>query len=164
MRRSSSSSSLYFEGNVGGAASQQRPTKVPAVNRESTFIEYRRDQWQKLLIKLWLLATSSFIRAQRFQEACHAILEAEQLGPLDADVWYQLGDLCIKASKWQDEQKELWDVGLDAFKKALTLDPDHVKALVALSSAFITMQEYEIAEGYLERATKGRGWDNAEAW
>lgn len=82
---------------------------------------------------------------------------------MDADVWCQLGELCIKASKFQ-EQQELWDVGLDAFKKALTLDPDHAKALVSLSSAFITMQEFEVAEGYLERVTKGRGWDNAEAW
>lgn len=91
------------------------------------------------------------------------MVEAEQLGTMDPDVWHQLGVLCL--FKYKTEQGDDLERALDAFKKALMLDPYHTAAQVDLASAYIDIQEWELALGLLDQATQGGpGWDNAEAW
>ncbi|KAI8147176.1 hypothetical protein BJV82DRAFT_665280 [Fennellomyces sp. T-0311] len=129
------------------------------------YTRYQRDRWYHLLVKLWLMSTTTFIRAGRLEEATKAIVEAEQqllAGRMnDASVWYQLGMVCIQKAKTTDQ---LYETGLDALKKALAIDPDHIDALVAMARCFIDLEEWEIAEGLLDRATHGFGWDHAPAW
>ncbi|KAI9484821.1 hypothetical protein BDB00DRAFT_109803 [Zychaea mexicana] len=158
-------------------AAERRPSNTTAtissiIDKPTHFYtRYQRDRWYHLLVKLWLMSTTTFIRAGRLEEATKAIVEAEQqllVGQMnDASVWYQLGLVCIQKAKkvaTTVDQAKLHDTGLDAFKKALAIDPDHIEALVAMARCFIDMEEWELAEGLLDRATRGYGWDNAEAW
>lgn len=124
---------------------------------QSTFIRTMRERWQKLLVQLWLMSAATFIRAGRLDEAGKAVSEAEQLGLLDADVWQHVGR--IASSKEDDSE-----TALESYHKALTLDPDHLGTLIDLASLYMALNEYEVAQGLLERATKARGWDCVEAW
>ncbi|KAG2224426.1 hypothetical protein INT45_002965 [Circinella minor] len=153
--------------------SNTSPTISALLNKPTQFYtRYQRDRWYHLLVKLWLMSTTTFIRAGRLEEATKAIVEAEQqllAGQMnDASVWYQLGMVCIQKSKKlsssQGDKEKLHDTGLDALKKALAIDPDHIEALVAMARCFIDLEEWELAEGLLDRATRGYGWDHAEAW
>lgn len=158
-------------------------------SKENAFGQNQRQRWNSLVVKLWVMCTSSFIKAGRLDEAVQAILEAEELGLTDADVWHQLGLLCLKAyqvkkdalasslstaggelsSKEDDDDcEELYNTALDAFKKALAIDPDHIQTHVDMASTWIQHQdreaEWELAEALLDRTTKSLGWDHEEAW
>ncbi|KAI9278254.1 hypothetical protein BDA99DRAFT_531025 [Phascolomyces articulosus] len=151
--------------------SNTTPTISTLLNKPTQFYtRYQRDRWYHLLVKLWLMSTTTFIRAGRLEEATKAIVEAEQqllAGQMnDASVWYQLGMVCIQKAKKSSppDRTTLHETGLDAFKKALAIDPDHIDALVAMARCFMDLEEWELAEGLLDRATRGYGWDHAEAW
>ncbi|CAO3593098.1 unnamed protein product [Absidia cylindrospora] len=155
-------------------------------SKENAFGQNQRQRWNSLVVKLWVMCTSSFIKAGRLDEAVQAILEAEELGLTDADVWHQLGLLCLKAYQVKkdalvaststgdsnkdedDECEELYNTALDAFKKALAIDPDHIQTHVDMASTWIQHQdreaEWELAEALLDRTTKSLGWDHEEAW
>ncbi|KAI7878419.1 protein prenylyltransferase [Lichtheimia hyalospora FSU 10163] len=124
---------------------------------QTTFIRTMRERWQKLLVQLWLMSTSTFIRAGRIDEAGKAVSEAEQLGLVDSDVWQHIGRVC--SQRTSDPE-----TALDAYHKALTLDPEHLGTHIDLASLYMGLDEYEVAQGLLERATQARGWDCAEAW
>ncbi|KAI9307106.1 hypothetical protein BJ944DRAFT_198193 [Cunninghamella echinulata] len=153
-----------------------------SVDKENGFGQKQRERWNSLVVKLWIMCTSSFIKSDRLDEAVHAITEAEEIGLTDADVWHQLGLLCLRAyelnnktnaSKWnKDDQEyknneELYDTALDAFKKALAIQPNHVPTHVDMAKAWIEHKEtpqWELAEALLDNTTKSLGWDNEEAW
>ncbi|KAI9258783.1 hypothetical protein BDA99DRAFT_514132 [Phascolomyces articulosus] len=157
-----SGSTLSLASNTSTAVST---TTQNASNNASAFVRNQRERWHQLLVKLWLMSTNTFIKSGRFEEASKAIVEAEQLGLMDAVVWHQLGQLCIQTYKKEEpDNKELLEIGLDAYKKALMLEPDHIQTHVDLASAYMDMNEWELAEGLLERATKGSGWDRPQAW
>jgi tetratricopeptide (TPR) repeat protein len=146
------------------------------VSKENAFGRAQRQRWNTLVVKLWVMCTSSFIKAGRLNEAVQAILEAEELGLTDADVWHQLGLLCLKAYQVKkasaqdnnDDDDELYNTALDAFKKALAIDPDHIQTHVDMAATWIEHQdretEWELAEALLDRTTKSLGWDHEEAW
>ncbi|KAI8330708.1 hypothetical protein BC941DRAFT_517938 [Chlamydoabsidia padenii] len=137
------------------------------ISKENAFGRSQRQRWNTLVVKLWVMCTSSFIKAGRLDEAVQAILEAEEVGLTDADVWHQLGLLCLKAYQLQkDDDDELYNTALDAFKKALAIDPDHIQTHVDMAATWIEHQdkEWELAEALLDRTTKSLGWDHEEAW
>ncbi|KAG0189345.1 hypothetical protein DFQ28_003546 [Apophysomyces sp. BC1034] len=136
---------------------------LPSVFKENAFMRNHRQRWRQLLIKLWTMCTCSYIRAGRLEEASKAILEAEQLGPDDANVWYVLGILCLKADE-VDPHPDLQTVALEAFNKALVTEPDHVESHVNMAKIYIRLGDWDLAEGMLDRTTKGSGWNHAEAW
>ncbi|KAI8374621.1 uncharacterized protein BYT42DRAFT_413505 [Radiomyces spectabilis] len=132
---------------------------------KNQYLRRQRLRWHQLLVRLWLMSTSSFIKAGRFPEASAALLEAEQLGLHDADVWHQLGRLCLCAQQDAGQTKDgLTDTALEAFKKALSLDGNHTETHVSMASTYIGLGEWELADGLLDRTIKGLGWDHAEAW
>lgn len=125
---------------------------------QTTFIRTMRERWQKLLVQLWLMTASTFIRAGRLDEAGKAVSEAEQLGLVDSDVWQHIGRIASQRHTTDPE------TALEAYHKALTLDPEHLGTHIDLASLYMSLNEWEVAQGLLERATKARGWDCAEAW
>lgn len=131
--------------------------------KENPFVANCRETWHQLLIKLWLMSTATFIKTARLDEAIKAVMEAEQqllVGQVnDASVWHQLGVVCVH--KGGDE---LLRTGMDAFNKALAIDPDHVETLVSAAQLHIDQGEWELAETYLDRTTQGYGWHHARAW
>jgi tetratricopeptide (TPR) repeat protein len=135
----------------------------------------KKTRWQSLLVTLWLMSAQTFLRAGRLDEVNKAIGEAEQLGLGDPGVWHQLGQLSLKVQEFIKQKKtitpsdlkvikEMSHVSIDAFEKALTLDPEHIPSQVAKATRLIELDEWELAEGLLEEITLGLGWDSAQAW
>jgi tetratricopeptide (TPR) repeat protein len=115
-------------------------------------------------MKLWLFATTMYIEADQLDEANKAMMEMEAIGAGMADTWHQMGCICVKAAETTAFKRRLWDMALETFKKALTLDEDHVATHVDMAKVFISLEEWEIAESLLERTTRSFGWDHSEAW
>ncbi|KAI9313544.1 hypothetical protein BX666DRAFT_2030325 [Dichotomocladium elegans] len=171
--RSASTATNMSESSLFSLLSATKPSFLAgksvskSLSKANPFIRQRREHWHQILVKLWLLSTTTYIRAGMLEEATKAIIEAEQqilVGQMnDAGVWHQLGIVFIKEAK-DKANKDLFDTGLDAFKKALAINPDHVDTLVDMAHCFMEKDEWEVAEGLLDRATQGYGWDNAEAW
>jgi cytochrome c-type biogenesis protein CcmH/NrfG len=106
------------------------------------------------------MASATYTRAQRYDEAFKAISEADQLtNGNSADVWHQIGLIILK-QRGADYQ----DRALEAFKKALSIDPEHVTTHTSLASVYLDMEQVELAEQLLERSAKGLGWNQTEAW
>lgn len=151
-------------------------------DKENAFGEKQRERWNSLVVKLWIMCTSSFIKSDRLDEAVQAISEAEEIGLTDADVWHQLGLLCLRAYELnkkaesssskhdnvnESNNEELYDTALDAFKKALAIQPNHVQTHVDMAKAWIEHKDnpqWELAEALLDNTTKSLGWDHEEAW
>lgn len=124
---------------------------------EYDFFKQYQLRWQDLLVQIWIMTSATYSRAQRYEESYKAILEADQLTfGLDANVWNQIG----KNSLHQGNQ----DRALDAFKRALSIDPEHIATHISLSSVYLSMHQFELAEQLLERSTKGLGWNKTESW
>ncbi|ORX44759.1 hypothetical protein DM01DRAFT_1340288 [Hesseltinella vesiculosa] len=168
-RRDSESSTVW-------STLQPQPAKT-----EVAFVRHQRERWDALMVKIWVMCTSSFIKAGRFEQAIQAIMEAEEIGLTDANVWHMLGVLCwsaytkaIERQQLDDNQganeenpEDLYDTSMEAFKKALAIDPDHIATHIDMASAWIQHQpepEWELAETLLERITKSLGWDRHDAW
>ncbi|GAA5795787.1 hypothetical protein HPULCUR_001149 [Helicostylum pulchrum] len=173
----------YSMGSLRSNSVSSRTSK--AVTRDglivSTFHQHhqafeirQKTRWHGLLVTLWLMSTKTFIKAGLLDEANKALGEAEQLGLGDPGVWYQLGQLSLKARDLieakqkksnQDSRaiKEMNHVAADAFEKALVLDADHVPSQVAKASLLLDSQQ-DLADGLLQQITLGLGWDSAEAW
>ncbi|KAI8062995.1 hypothetical protein BDF21DRAFT_496904 [Thamnidium elegans] len=173
----------YSMGSLRSNSVSSRTSK--AVTRDglivSTFHQHhqafeirQKTRWHGLLVTLWLMSTKTFIKAGLLEEANKALGEAEQLGLGDPGVWYQLGQLSLKArdlieaKKKKSNQdtkaiKEMNHVAADAFEKALVLDADHVPSQVAKASLLLDSQK-DLADGLLQQITLGLGWDSAEAW
>ena len=133
-------------------------TKGPTTKNE--YVNERQARWQNILIDLWIMTSATYVKSRRFDDAFKAILEADQLTMgLNADVWNQIGLVIL-----QERNAQFHHRALDAFKRALTIDPEHLQTHLSLASVYIDLQEYELAEQLLERATKGLGWNRTEAW
>ncbi|KAI8061074.1 hypothetical protein BC940DRAFT_310760 [Gongronella butleri] len=173
-------SSLTTLGRRNSEVSTTWSTLQP-VQKENAFVRHQRERWDALMVKIWVTCTSSFIKAGRLDQAVHAIMEAEEIGLTDANVWHQLGVLCWHAYKLardhatssdngatDDENPDaLYDTAMDAFKKALAIDPDHIATHIDMATAFIehtSAPQWELAEAMLERTTKSLGWDQQHAW
>lgn len=107
------------------------------------------------------MASATFASTQRFEEAFKAIAEADQLTHgHNADVWNQIGTIAALNKKGSYQQ----DRALDAFKRALSINPHHIAAHISLASMYVKLEQFELAEQLLEKTTKGLGWNQTEAW
>ncbi|CAO3587204.1 unnamed protein product [Absidia cylindrospora] len=162
-------SSSYVSAFGGSNTMMSGDTQQGISNND--FLHRQRDRWNALLMKLWLFATTMYIQAGQLDEAQKAMMEMELLGAGEADTWHHMGWICVEAaaSAATDDtlsrrRKHLQDMALEAFKKALTLDEDHVPTHVAMAKVFISLNEWAMAESLLERTTRSFGWDDPEAW
>lgn len=145
-------------------SSLQLPVKSTPVTKDAYFTR-REKQWQWILIKIWIMASATYTQTQRFEEAFKAISEADQLTcGLDADVWHQIGTIAVTVSNSSKKGAQQQERSLDAFKRALSINPHHVAAHTALASMYIALGQFELAEQLLEKTTKGLGWNQTEAW
>ncbi|KAI8059218.1 hypothetical protein BC940DRAFT_324010 [Gongronella butleri] len=177
-----SMASMRSQGNMERSASfmsvlgtEQMQEGRQAYTRNN-FLHYQRDRWNSLLVKIWLFATDMFTLAGQFEEANKALIETEMLAPGVADVWGQMGQLCVQAMGklatspengkyvWTKAQWRLREMAMEAFRKALTLDEEHVDSHIALAEQLTHVKEWELAEGHLDRVTRAHGWDHAQAW
>ncbi|CEP19058.1 hypothetical protein [Parasitella parasitica] len=145
----------------GGSLKQQDQDSL-ATARDA-YCHRRREQWQCILNKIWIMASAAYARAQRYEEALRAIAEADALTHgLDADVWNQIGTIAalINTKKGAPQHEQ----SVDAFKRALSIDPDHAVSHISLAARYIEMGKFELAEQLLEKTTKGLGWSQTEAW
>lgn len=173
MRSQLSGRSSSFVTALGGSQSVAESNTSQTYSK-NVFLHKQRDRWNSLLMKIWLFTMELYIESNELEEANKVLMEMEALGAGEADIWYQMGCMCVKAlgpidsslplSSWTKQQLHIKEMALEAFKKALTLDEDHVETHVVLASLFIQMKEWEIAENLLDRITKSFGWDHAQAW
>ncbi|EIE86446.1 hypothetical protein RO3G_11157 [Rhizopus delemar RA 99-880] len=116
-----------------------------------------KERWKQMLVQLWIMASSSYLRNKQYDEAFKAIQEADQLTDgVNADVWHQIGKVLIAQGQRA--------AALDAFKKSLVIEPEHGLTCISLASVYLDMNEYELAEYLLEKTTRGTGWNQPEAW
>ncbi|KIY62652.1 hypothetical protein CYLTODRAFT_426757 [Cylindrobasidium torrendii FP15055 ss-10] len=154
------SSTSTFKGKTSTLPPQKQPrrTRLRAGSAESE---------ARLISDVWLLSAAVFRRLGKIEQCRGAIQEAETRDEGNAAVWVQLG-------LYQHELGHRRHA-VDAYSKALMLDPDHVAALVWLARVWIeeaetagqsekTTEPVDLAVGLLKTAVKGRGWDSPEAW
>lgn len=158
-----SMASMRSNSNASILTESTAPKLDAPLPKSTVFAQVQRQRWQHLLTQLWLQSTRSFVKAHRIEEASKAMLEAEQLGLMDAYVWHQLGNVCIQASETRNDE-DLVETALEAYKKALSLDHEHVQTHVDMAAVYMRSNEWELAEGLLDRITQGPGWDHAQAW
>lgn len=116
-----------------------------------------KEHWKQMVVQLWIMASSSYLRNKQYDEAFKAIQEADQLtDSVNADVWHQIGKILTAQGQRA--------AALDAFKKTLVIEPEHELTCISLASAYLDMNEYELAEYLLEKTTRGTGWNQPEAW
>lgn len=124
---------------------------------ENAYSKERQIRWHNILIDIWIMTSATYARALRFEEAHKAIMEADELTfGVNADVWHQVGQNCLLEG--------LSDRAVEAYKRALSIDPDHILTHISLSSVYLTMNQVELAEQLLQRSTRGLGWNQTEAW
>lgn len=144
---------------------QQSTSSIPSSSvvttvRKNAYYIVRQERWQMILVQIWIMVSATYTRAQRYDEAFKAISEADQLtSGNNADVWHRIGLIALK-----QKGANYLDRALDAFKRALSIDPEHVATHTSLASVYLDIKQVELAEQLLEKSTKGLGWNQTEAW
>lgn len=137
---------------------------------KNAYFNERQSRWQEILVSIWIMTSATYARSQRFEDAYKAIGEADQLTyGLNADVWNQIGLIILleghaPSNKKKTTHGDYQDRAIEAFKRALSIDPEHVPSHISLSSLYLSIGQFELAEQLLERSTKGLGWNKTEAW
>ncbi|KAG6874001.1 hypothetical protein C0995_007958 [Termitomyces sp. Mi166 len=125
---------------------------------------------ERLIADLWLMSAATFRRLGKIEQAKGAIQEAEVKDEGNPRVWVQLG-LYYTAHGQQEH-------AMDAYQKALFINPDDVSASVHLARLFLARHEaraelasgtgssndVDLAAGLLSHLTRGNGWNVPEAW
>jgi len=113
---------------------------------------------------LWLMSAATFRRLGKIEQAKGAIQEAEVRDEGNPLVWVQLGLYYVALGHTRH--------AIDAFQKALFINPDNIAASVHLSRLWLTPNEddeidprnVDLAAGILTHLTRGPAWDVPEAW
>ncbi|KAG6819512.1 hypothetical protein H0H93_011170 [Arthromyces matolae] len=145
------------------------PPPPPPQERKSNWQTTHRD---RLIADLWLMSASTFRRLGKIEQAKGAIQEAEVKDEDNPRVWVQLG--LYYAAHQQQQQ------AMDAYQKALFIDPDDVSASVHFAGLLLNKHEAEaeadispgtsssnyvdLVAGMLGHLTRGNGWHVPEAW
>ncbi|KAF8198379.1 hypothetical protein K438DRAFT_1718023 [Mycena galopus ATCC 62051] len=118
---------------------------------------------------LWLMSAATFRRLGKIEQAKGAIQEAEVKDEGNPAVWVQLGLYYVALGHTQH--------AIDAFQKALFINPDDVSASVHMCRLYLTPEgssrtaedevdpnNVDLVAGMLAHLTRGPGWDVPEAW
>ncbi|EMR08545.1 hypothetical protein PNEG_03026 [Pneumocystis murina B123] len=135
--------------------------------KQSEFSHYYLKKEQKkiskrCLRKIWLVFSSLYCRASKWDESLMSIKEAEKIGLFHPDVHTQWGIFYYHLNRLEDAARR--------FEWALLEDHDHINANIGLSKVFLDLkgEKYESyrdrAEQMLDMVTKLSGWDSSEAW
>ncbi|KAI9268540.1 hypothetical protein EDC94DRAFT_514031 [Helicostylum pulchrum] len=140
------------------SATTTTTTTTPTTTIEKNdYFKERQIRWHNILVDIWIMTSATYARALLFEEAHKAIMEADELTfGANADVWHQVGKNCLLEG--------LSDRAVDAYKRALSIDPDHISTHISLSSVYLSMGHVELAEQLLQKSTRGLGWNQTEAW
>ncbi|KAG6885786.1 hypothetical protein C0993_009891 [Termitomyces sp. T159_Od127] len=145
------------------------PLPVPPPTR-TTNRNVQTKHRERLIADLWLMSAATFRRLGKIEQAKGAIQEAEVKDEGNPRVWVQLGLYYI--AHGQQEH------AIDAYQKALFINPDDVSASVHLARLFLARHEaqadissetnssndVDLAAGLLSHLTRGNGWHVPEAW
>lgn len=136
------------------------------------------------------MSAATFRRLGKIEQARGSIQEAEVRDVGNPAVWVQVRPFHPAVASTQLTVSQLLQLGLyyvalgreqhamDAFQKALFIDPDDVSATVHLARLHLSAQggedaaaksrpcsiEADLAAGMLSHLTRGNGWDVPEAW
>ncbi|KAJ6516759.1 hypothetical protein C8R47DRAFT_1088233 [Mycena vitilis] len=118
---------------------------------------------------LWLMSAATFRRLGKIEQAKGAIQEAEVKDESNPAVWVQLGLYQFALGHIQS--------AIDAFQKALFINPDDVSASVHMCRLYLTPEgssrtaedevdpnNVDLVAAMLAHLTSGPGWDVPEAW
>jgi len=118
---------------------------------------------------LWVMSAATFRRLGKIEQAKGAIQEAEVKDEGNPAVWVQLGLYHVALGQTQH--------AIDAFQKALFIDPDDVPASVHLcrlhlspETSSLTAEDkvdpnnVDLVAGMLVHLAQGPGWDVPEVW
>ncbi|KAG5338199.1 hypothetical protein C0989_008017 [Termitomyces sp. Mn162] len=142
------------------------PSAPPQDRKRNLRVAHR----ERLIADLWLMSAATFRRLGKIDQAKGAIQEAEVKDEGNPRVWVQLGLYYIT----QDQQEH----AIDAYQKALFINPDDVSASVHLARLFLarhetqaelststgTSNDVDLTAGLLSHLTRGNGWHVPEAW
>ncbi|QSL66872.1 hypothetical protein MERGE_001259 [Pneumocystis wakefieldiae] len=141
-------------------------SKILSHKQSESFHYYLKKEQKNIsrrcLRKIWLVFSSLYCRASRWDESLMSIKEAEKSGLFHPDVHTQWGIFYYYSNKLEDAARR--------FEWALLEDHDHINANIGLSKVFLELkgEKYESyrdrAEQMLEMVTKLSGWDSSEAW
>ncbi|KAF7361444.1 hypothetical protein MSAN_01177500 [Mycena sanguinolenta] len=143
------------------------PPMVPAATQTKWNHSTARET--RLESDLWLMSAATFRRLGKIEQAKGAIQEAEVKDEGNPAVWVQLGLYYLALGQTQH--------AIDAFQKALFINPDDVSASVHMCRLYLTPEgssrsaedevdpnNVDLVAGMLAHLTRGPGWDVPEAW
>ncbi|KAJ6632489.1 hypothetical protein B0H10DRAFT_1977554 [Mycena sp. CBHHK59/15] len=142
------------------------PSALPATQSKWS---HRTAREIRLESDLWLMSAATFRRLGKIEQAKGAIQEAEVKDEGNPAVWVQLGLYYVALGHTQD--------AIDAFHKALFINPDDISASVHMCRLYLTPEgssragedeidpnNVDLVAGMLAHLTRGPGWDVPEAW
>ncbi|KAJ6524440.1 hypothetical protein DFH09DRAFT_1372181 [Mycena vulgaris] len=145
------------------------PPPPPTVPTTQSKWNQRTARETRLESDLWLMSAATFRRLGKIEQAKAAIQEAEVKDEGNPAVWVQLGLYYVALGHTQH--------AIDAFQKALFINPDDVAASVHMCRLYLTPEgssrtaedeidpnNVDLAAGMLAHLTRGPGWDVPEAW
>ncbi|KAJ7749067.1 hypothetical protein DFH07DRAFT_829576 [Mycena maculata] len=145
------------------------PPPPPALPATQSKWNHRSPRETRLESDLWLMSAATFRRLGKIEQAKGAIQEAEVKDEGNPAVWVQLGLYHVALGQPQH--------AIDAFQKALFIDPDDVSASVHICRLYLTPEgssrtavdetdstNVDLVAGMLAHLTRGPGWDVPEAW
>lgn len=97
----------------------------------------------------WVMLAQSYSSMGRFGEATGAYAKATELVPGDADLWAEYAFASAMASGRQLEGRPM-----EFVNRALTIDPENLKALQLAGNAAFQKKQYKEAVDYWERVLK----------
>ncbi|KAJ7854317.1 hypothetical protein B0H14DRAFT_2756738 [Mycena olivaceomarginata] len=159
--------SLIRRNSITPSASPPPPPTVPAAAHSKWNHTTARET--RLESDLWLMSAATFRRLGKIEQAKGAIQEAEVKDEGNPAVWVQLGLYHVALGHTQH--------AIDAFQKALFINPDDVPASVHMCRLYLTPEgssrtaedevdanNVDLVAGMLAHLTRGPGWDVPEAW
>ncbi|KAJ1847774.1 hypothetical protein LPJ70_001362, partial [Coemansia sp. RSA 2708] len=122
----------------------------------ATRLGHRRARAKRALSALWLATAAAFVALQRLEEAAGAVAEALAAWPESPDARTLRGQLELAHARPA--------AALNEFHAAVSLEPSHIRASVALARVEHALGRRDVALGLLKNATRAHGWSDPEAW
>ncbi|KAG5220153.1 cargo-transport protein [Salix suchowensis] len=143
------------------------PPPLPSNSEQTRKLNSRTKKDNRLLSDLWLMSAATFRRLGKIEQAKGSIQEAEVRDEDNPNVWVQLGLYYTALGHTRH--------AIDAFHKAMFIDPDDISASVHLCRLYLGAPDMasashvkrrpplpdhvDLAAGILSDLTKGAGWD-----